>query len=307
MTRESFPRRVYNYFQKHYLLSALAATLPGWFSIAIRLKGDALGLTSNNALTTFGEAWFWSLFGVAFTFSAAKFGADKYDSEAKIDGQFLYQKVMDGVNSVTRAKLQRFEGFIRDDKNRQPGSPFEQITQPKQQIDKILENIQITLSEVSGIARDEIGLSIVCKAGDATEWRWLSKINVENDLNLHALVGNPCSSARQIIDGKTSSLFYGDKSVAVDNKEYVRGPRDDSYSTLGSIIARDVSIRSETQTYLHAVLSISTHGKQLCEQGNLSTQKKICEFILPAFESRLRLEMCLYYIKHHIAALANAA
>jgi hypothetical protein len=309
MENESWPRRLYNFFQNHWIASALIATLPGWFSIAVRLKGQSFGFTTKEGvLTALGDVLFWGIPGSTFLFTLAKFGADKYDSNAKIDGHILYQKVMDGVNSVTRAKLQRFEGFIRESAGSKLSiSPFERITQPQQQLDKILENLQITLSQVTDINRDAIGLSIIAKADEDTEWSWISKVNIENDLDLKTLISNPCSSARQVIDRKTSSLFHGDKAVAEQKREYVYGPRDDSYATPGSIVVRDVSIRSETHLFLHAILSISTNGKQLCEEGNRNTQKKICEFILPAFESRLRLELSLYYIKHRMWPASAAA
>ena len=94
-----------------------------------------------------------------------------------------------------------------------------------------LENIQVTLSGIFGIDRDSIGLSILCRLGDGGDWSWLCVLNAASDMALQTLVGNPSTTARQIVDGKASSLFFPDKRAAAKTQQYVPGLKDQPFRT----------------------------------------------------------------------------
>ena len=85
--------------------------------------------------------------------------------------------------------------------------------------------------------------------------------------------------------------------------QYVPGLKDRSFGTIGSVLCCDLSI-GKPDRCVHAVLSITTYGKQLCDKDDARASHKIENFIVPTFEKRLKTELALLYVKEHIAAPA---
>lgn len=295
--RPTIPRRIYNYFLNHWILSAIVLTISGHWFVIMRIAGKNLHLIdSQEKMTILAHLITWPLFLLSLAFALLKTAADKYNEQAKNKGGFILQRMLDSVNAVTSKKMRRFCEFIKLNKGKKDLKPFGDITQPKRQIESILDNIQVTLSEIFGINRDEIGLSILYKSDTSDDWDWLFAVNTTNDLDQKILISNPHTAARQIIDGKTTSLFYPDKRVGIQKREYVSGPKDESFDNVGSVLCREISI-GNSKKCLSAILSITTYGKQLCDQDDTDAKHKIENIIIPTFESRIQLELALLYIK----------
>jgi len=295
----TLPRRMYDYLIDHWILSAIALTLPSYWFIFLRVAGTSASLvdTSGN-LTSWGGIITWPLFALSLVFALLKTGADKYDEIAKTRGGFILQRLLDCVNAVTSKKMRRFVDFIVKHEGNGGVTAFHDITQPRLQVSSLLDNIQVALSEIFGLSRDQIGLSILYRYNGKNDWQFLESVNTLHDLTLDSLLNNPDSSARQIIDGKSSSLFYSDKRVAEQNHQYVPGPRDTDCDMIGSVFCRDIGINGKDEKpHVQAVLSVTTYGKYLCEPKDKQAEKKILNLIIPTFESRLRLELALLYIR----------
>jgi len=301
MSETTFPRRLYNFFIKHWILTAFVLTIAShWFAF-VQILGKNLGLVSQDGLLTKHTVIiFWPLFLVSLIFAILKTASDKYNEEVKNNGQFILERMLQSVNSVKRKKLRRFCKYIYENHGKSGLSPFNVITQPLSQIEGLLENIQVTLSEIFGINRDDIGLSIVYKTDRDEEWDWLYTMNIESDIDLSELVNNPDTTAKQLIDGKVSSLFFPDKRVGLRLNQYVEGNKDKPFNTIGSILCRDLSIDNKNK-YIQAILTITTYGKQLCERNDKDSIYKIENILMPTFECRIKLELSLLYIKQVLA------
>ena len=292
MDEYSIPRKLYNFFIKRWLVSVIILTLPSYYLILVRTLGGDLGLVyTTGALTYWGGFVFWPLFVISIGFAVIKTYGDKYNEQIKYNGQFVLQKMLSSVNAIKSKKLQRSKL-----------NPFHDITQPKRQIESVLENIQICLSEIFDINREDIGLSIIYKFDTPgnSNYRYLHTMNINNDLSLKELITNQNTTARQIIDGRSQSLFFPDKRIGDKSKQFVPGLKDKPFSNIGSIICRDISIDNE-ERYVFAVLSITTYGKQICEVDDLYSIKRVENVLLPTFENRIRLELSLLYIKNVLA------
>lgn len=296
MKRPTLPRKLYNYFVAHWVLSAFVLTISSHWFVIMRIAGKDLSLIDEQGrMTILSHVITWPLFVLSITFALIKTASDKYNEEAKNRGGFILQRMLDSVNAVTSKKMQRFFEFIDANVGKPDIKPFSDITQPRRQIESLLDNIQVTLSEIFGINRDEIGFSILYKPATKPNWEWLYSMNTIHDLDIATLTTNPCTSAKQIIDGKTTSIFFPDKRIGIKEKQYLPGPKDESFENIGSILCRDISIGEKK--HLRAILSITTYGKQLCAHNDKDAINKIENIIIPAFETRIQLELSLFYIK----------
>lgn len=292
----TLPRIAYDYLVKHWIVCAFGLTVPAYWFAVLRLTGKSWGLlTTAGDMTSLAHCITWPLLVVSVGFALMKTAADKYNEEAKSSGQYVLEHLLQGVNAVTSAKLRRFGQYIEAG-----GHPnahaFPQITQPRQQIETLLQNLQITFSNIFGISRDDIGLSIVYDLRNSGNWEWLISVNATDDLDLSALMANPETTVRQLVDNNLRTLFFPDKRLGAAQHRYFPGPKDRPYDGIGSVLCRDVSIVHGAAS-ARAVLTVTTYGKQLCEADDADSIRIIETVILPAFQTRIRLEMSLLYIK----------
>lgn len=294
----SIPRVVYDYFVKRWFLSSFILTSATiWFSI-LQVFGSTWHLVDETGtLVPSANYVTWAVVSITIIFAVLRTIADKYNEDAKNNGQYVLGKLLQSMDYVTTKKMNRFCDYIQALKNKDGGDPFLQITQPREQITSIIENIQLTLSDLFGLPRSDIGISIIYKNESESSWSWLVQLDNTGDLSLEQIVNQPSSSARQIIDGKTSVLFYADKRIGRDKHEYFPAAKDDPYHCVGSIVCREINIGND-EKYVRAVLSISTFGKQFCEEGDSYSRDKIINFLLPPFIKRIQLELSLLHIKY---------
>ncbi len=285
------------FFIQRWIISTLILTLSSHWLIFIKYAGDKVGMAdSTGKLTTLGFLITTVFFLSSLLFALLKTAADKYNEKAKTRGGFILQRLLESINFVTKKKMQRFLKYVDDNFSNLDIHPFGEITKPREQINSLLENIQVTLSQIFGLDRDKISVSVLYQSPESDEWEVLDSININNELDIDELINNPNTTLRQVIDRKSNSIFLPDKRVAHTRKQYVYAPLDEQFENIGSIFCSDISVGSDKKR-MNAIISISTYGKQLCLETDKDAIHKIQNIIIPTFESRLRLELALFYIK----------
>jgi len=84
----------------------------------------------------------------------------------------------------------------------------------------------------------------------------------------------------------------------MDKNEYVFSQCDEQYNNIGSIYCKDISIKDkEGNAVIKAILSVTTYGNQICGQEDKSGISRFVADIMPEFELRLKVELCLLYMK----------
>ena len=225
--------------------------------------------------------------------------AEGVPQEATNSRMLILGKMLEGVNAVTSKKLESYRRFIED--RREDSPPLDLAINPAAQVDSLLENIQLVLARIFDIERHRFGLSILYTHASRPDWSRLASMNVADDMDVSVLIGNPSTTARQIIDGKERSIFFPDKRTAVQQNQYVPDLRDKSFNTIGSVFCSDVSI-GKTERHVQAVLSVTTYGKQLCAEDDYEAIDRIKNMIMQPFEEFLKTELALLYIKEHLCA-----
>lgn len=292
------PRKLHKFSVDRWIISAVIPTLPGWFAILIRYYGETLGFVSEDEkkLQPSGIVAFTLVFLLCTSFALVKSWVDKWDVKVRNNSVDVLQRLLSSVNAVTSAKLERFNAFIRDNKGH-ISSPFHAITQPIRQIEQILENLRSALGQIHDIGIDRIAVSLVCKHGH--EWSWLARVNCVGDLELPDLGRAESTFYSVMIEKRGSTAFYPDKRIARERNHYILSAKDQQYGGVGSIIVRDLTIKADNEV-LPVALAINTYGIQLCPADDEEAKKRVLEIVLPCFESRLLLELCLYYIKGQV-------
>lgn len=300
MIKNSTLRNLYNYFIEHWVISATISSIPGILYTLVEIFGNNIGIrNSSGNLTQFVFYSLLPIFVISSIFNYAKALADKKDEQAKQNGQFIVKRTIESLDEIKHKKLNRFVNYIEENHRKNGLSPFVEITQPRVQIETIMEYFQDTLSDIFDIPRHDIGMSILFKTDLENRWKWIYAVNTESDLTIKEIIDNPKTTTRQIIDGKTSSLFLPSKKTGSELGLYVPGKKDVAHKMIGSIICRNIGIG--TKNCLNAVLSITTYGKQFCLDNDIDARYKIEEMLLPSFERRIQLELALYYIKEVMA------
>ena len=299
MRKSTVVRQIYDYLLKHWILSSFILSITSHWFIVVRVAGKNLNLINDSgALNTLGNWITWPLISISILFTLSKTAGDRYNEQAKKRGGYILQKMIENVNSVTEKKMRRLTDFIEIHPDHIGVPVFNDITQPKSQIRSLLENIQITLSEIFGIERDQIGLSILYRYMGSGEWNFLEALNNTHELDVKTLISNPNTTVRQVIDGKQQIFFFPKKIAAIKIQHYLPSSKDYSFDNVGSIFCQDISLRGRNETcYLQAILSISTYGKQLCPDNDEGSRNKFLNVIIPVFEIRLQLELATLYIK----------
>jgi len=305
MGKKSFYRRLYDWFIEHWFISACLSSGSAAVFLFVEVLGETSKITVNGVLQ---PVLFWIAVVIFIISTAYNFlfaAVTNYDNKLKENGQSILNRIIESVDAIKDTKLRRFTAYITENHGKKIPTPFFDITQPVDQIESILENLQDTLADIFGLQRNEISLSVIYHTDqNPSKWQWLYTFNMANDWELETLINNSSSTIRQIIDGKTSSLFFPNKATAIKLGKYLPGPKDESHNYSGSILCRDISI--DSKKCVQAILNISTFGRQLCAENDIDTKQKIENLLLPSFERRIKLELALLYIKNVIAVHPNS-
>ena len=294
INKPSTIRKIYEFSMKEWWLSSLLFTMSSIWFILLQFFGSQWALIDiNGILSSSGKKWTWTFIIINVLGSVLRTVADRKDTKKKSSGQYILQQLISKLNNAKSTKLDRYKKGIFTDNAE---FDFESIVSPQAQIHTLLENIRSIVSGLSGTEDSKIGLSILHH--DGVKWDWLDKINIDNDLNIDVLLENSNSTIRHIIDGKKQCIFWPDKQAGKESNMFIPSQTDEQYGLLGSIYCKDISIKdSNGDAVIKAILSITTYGNQICKQNDESEKSRFVADIMPEFELRLKVELCLLKMK----------
>lgn len=299
---QSLSRRIYDYFTAKWFLTAVILSIStSWFFLLRSFAKDLNMVDANNNLTSLFHYCFWPVYILALIFTILKTWADNYNQKVKNNGQLILNNLLENINASMETKSRRFEYFIEKNIGTKVANPFHEISQPRLQIENILDNLRETLATVFGINRSNIGISLAYKLNDNPKWDWICTMNVSNDVSLETLISNGNSTLNQIVKGNSNFIFYPDKTVGVNEGKYFPDAADRANDNIGSILCMEISLGRQDK-HLRAILSINSNGLQFCSVRDYNSINKIENILLPSFVIRIRSELSLLYIKEVIAS-----
>jgi uncharacterized membrane protein (DUF485 family) len=289
-------RSLYDFFTKKWVLSTIFFTLSSQWFILLQFFGKKWGILNNvsGELETHGIVI--SVFFVLFTlvFTIIKTMADVKNEVGKFRGQILLKQLLGEINASKRRKLDKYINYAANTRI----DEFIDIITPELQIIELSNSLVNTINNLFGIDKGKIGVSIAYNDGGT--WKWLYTWNIDNDLNIDQLINNPSSSLFQIISKKKHIVFWANKNDGIEKLQYVPGEIDKTNDNAGSIYCVDISVKKDKNIMFPAVLSLTTYDQVLCWPDDNKTIDTIKTVIMPAYEIRFQLELCLLYIRDEL-------
>lgn len=318
----------YSWLKKHWIYNTLFFTIPSiWFSVFIDLLGKKIGLVYGSGdkigeLTPIGSVATAIVVLAIFLLEGLK-NRYEYKTEST-ETSMLENKVAlgetleEGIKQLCRNKLACLRSVISSVAEGKTEPP-EIFTNPEEQLSRMLEKVNAMMCLVAskkGYRFSESDFFITLAYNfpeDSEEWFWLEGTQ-ESNLGIRELTkpGNP-TTINYLLGANTSYYFNNKKEDAKINRQYMYDEQDETNASnnrdVGSIFCRKYEVQSNGQTYIRAILTISTTSKRFVrvESEDKALEKleqfkeNMATLTKESFGDQLTLELCflyLYYKKH---------
>lgn len=290
-------KKGYQFFIRHWLLSTIFSTIASLWFIIVQTLGKQLNWTnSDGTLPPFITWIFWICSIISFLYTILKSKNDFESSKENVNEKKILDEVISCNNLIHTKNYHRLLTYLNNNPDCS-NSPFDSMYKPNKEGEELLEQLNICLSTaLGGFKRERIGLSIAAKIDGEEEWKIFSKLNTSNNTSINELFQNPQSVAYKVINERKDFLFVLDKSKEYKNHTYVKSSKDGD-KVQGSIICCDIGVSSNGKKYVHAILSITTYERTICEDREKDeVEHKIKNIIIPGFEKYFDLLLLRYYI-----------
>lgn len=152
---------------------------------------------------------------------------------------------------------------------------------------------------------NDMYISIFYKFRSDNVWNQTHSAFPETGESIEYITKNTNSTFNHTLKSKNGFIFINDKQLGKELGQYIPD-KDDKYDQngklKGSILCYRIICKKNGIDYITAVISISTYNKKI-EPSNLpnlvkNTGDNICNYIISAFEKRIRVELCLLYLSN---------
>lgn len=213
----------------------------------------------------------------------------------------LMESMMFFFNGLVKKKKDRFYNKAKSLKP--SGDVFKIITQPKDQLEHVLDGTKTFLINGFGIDPKNIGITII--QGDPSNERWWYELKCDTQKQ-HSRpkdLMREKSTARYCLD-TGDSLFIPD--IRKGAKEEVFWASERSKKTdVGSIFCKPVRIAVNNIEYVY-IFTIAVFGQNICTPYD-EEECRACENILDEVADRVELELYLNSIKRFRESGGKAA
>ena len=195
------------------------------------------------------------------------------------------------TSKLVTKKLERFKDESL--KLKPNGNTFKQITQPKDQINMILGEIETLLFNNFAVKKKQVCITVMHKDPAANNWYYEYETNK----------GWKHTKAQKLIDSKSAAseclrtgqpVFHACKKQASRSNQYFLSERDNSNGE-GSVFCYPALTTNPDYTDNY-IVSIVTYGKRLCDPLDQEQAEAISD-IFSDICQRIDLELTLHSIK----------
>ena len=291
--RQSFRRFFYdNYLVEILRNKFLQLVLPsasGAYFLCLDVWGDKWDFIKN--YQSQHEFIFTSLIVSSLIVLVIRGFADIY--EGKSDKAYI--AFMENFSLLTSKlvthKLNRFKKEAS--RLRPNGDTFKQITQPKDQINLILGEIENLLFHNFSMKKSQVSITIMHKDPQSENWYYEYETNKGwNHTKAQILIDGNSTAARCLRTGEP--IFHACKELASQNDEYFLSERDKRMGK-GSVFCYP-AFTENTSYRDDYIVSIVTYGKRLCDPIDVAQSEAVSE-IFSDICRRIDLELTLDSIK----------
>lgn len=313
--------------EKHWILNLFLVKLSAvWFSLIIGFFGETLHLVISDSSA--GAKKF-SFLGGGLTFAilaliilgeaSKKYMQFKTPPRFEIGAYKLLSNLRYNINAYCNNKYRHLLSKLELAKRHQPADkhivcgPIEAVDQLAHEMEKCLQ----ALLDEGGPQPKDVFVGIIYQLplenDPANKDRWYWGIKDEKGLNLAELLNvedqGRKSTLRHLLDQNKNYVFFNSKKTAYEKNVYIIDELDNcsepgngnNLQPYGSIACHKGSVKRNDIIYLNYVIMITTYSSKFSEDEDgiivNNVQYNIEKYIIPDFETRIRNEICSFYLE----------
>lgn len=215
--------------------------------------------------------------------------------QAKGNVHKKYQSILESMlgffNELVKKKRDRFFKKAKDIKPR--ADIFGAITQPKDQLDFVLDGTKRLLCQGFGIDAKNIGITIIQGDPRTRKWWYAFKCDSQKQHTKAKILMDGKSTARYCYD-RGDSIFIADLRKGIKENVFLQSERSRK-SELGSIYCKPVRISVGELDFVY-IFTICVYGQLICTPYDIE-ECRACEQLFDEVADRVELELYLYSIK----------
>lgn len=205
--------------------------------------------------------------------------------------QVLTESILQLFNGLVKKKRDR---FYNNAKNLKPTADiFKIITQPKDQLEHVLDGTKTFLINGFSIEAKNIGITVI--QGDPKNDKWWYALQCDTQ--------KQHTKTREIMAGKSTARYCFETGDSLFIADIRKGQKEGLFfesnrsklSETGSIFCKPVRIVVGGVEYVY-IFTIAVFGQNLCTPYD-ADECRACEKILDEVADRIELELYLYSIK----------
>lgn len=283
----------------HPLLSVLVPPIIGLYYGTLDIWGDEWGWVKNRIdlheliFTVLASGTVLILFFKGVREAAEGHVSKKY--------QQLTESILQFFNGLVKKKRDRF--FNKAKHLKPTADIFKIITQPKDQLEYVLDGTKTFLINGLSVDGKSIGITIIQGVPSENRWWYALKCDTQKQHTKPKDLMDGDSTARYCYE-TGDSLFIPDIRKGAKEGVFFESARSKSTET-GSIFCKPVRILVGNVEYVY-IFTIAVFGQTLCTPYD-EDECRACEKILDEVADRVELELYLYSIRQYKVAGGKAA
>lgn len=315
--KKNYAEVIHNITKKHWIAYTFLILSPTiWFTFIVPVFGQTLNLKNEAGAFTFVGKCI-SVVVILSAIISALFNnwyasKSEFGRLAKLEGKNLYLgKIMGSVDSICDEKSMQIIKTIHQVKSCKKNSP-EIISNPANQLKKILEEIKSCLVmfmqtlDVEYSYNDFLITLAYNFPEENEDWIWLEG-TIERGMSLVELTDlNNKSTFNYLRTSRKTYYFNNRKEDARKEDRYVYDPTDETNEannrSVGSIFCYNFKVKQGSDTYVDAILSISTQQKRFADEDKpdriRNARDNMIALVKDYFGRRINIELGLLYLDY---------
>lgn len=288
-------------FISHPLLSVVVPPVVGLYYGTLDIWGDEWGWVKDKK--EIHELLFSVLAAGTVLILFLKGARESVEANVSKKYQILTESILQFFNSLVKKKRDRF--FNKARSLRPTADIFNIITQPKDQLEHVLDGTKTFLVNGFKISQKNIGITIIQGNPEDNKWWYALKCDAQKQhTKPKDLMKEGSNSTARYCYESGDSLFIADIRKGIKDGVFFESARSKA-SSIGSIFCKPVRIHVGAIDYVY-IFTIAVFGQHICTPHD-EDECVACEKILDEVADRVELELYLFSIKQYRDSGGKAA
>ena len=315
--KSDYAEILHNLTKRHWIWYTILLALPTiWFTFVLPIFGKTIGMkTAEGDFSLVGKIISVVVILISLIISGLN---NRYASKSefgkleKLKGNIQYlEKIIDSFDFICDEKSTQIRRIIAQIKAGKKDAP-DIITNPSNQLRRILEQIGACLVKFmerpdEHYAFRDFDIKLAYRfPQENTKWVWLDG-TMEGGTSLDELAAEKCKSTlNYMIESKKTYYFNNRKEDAKKEERYIFNSTDETNDVnnkaVGSIFCYSYKIKQGNDTYVDAILFVSTHEKRFADEEKTDRVQNVKDNLISLakdyFGRRINIELSLLYLDY---------